>query len=452
MQRLWFEQALLPAGWARRVQVEIAGGVFTSVVADSSPHPGTERHALALPGMGNLHSHAFQRAAAGRTGRPGPGGDSFWTWRMEIYRLAQGLTPQAVGAVAALAYAEMLEAGFTHVGEFHYLNHQPGGAPYDDPSEMAARLLAAAEAVGLDITLLPVFYAHRDLGGAAPKPEQARFVCDLDLYADLLETCRTRATRQPGAAVGVAPHSLRAVTPDELTTLGQLAAGAPFHIHVAEQIAEVERCQAVLGARPVEWLLANQPVDARWCLVHATHVTEAERVVVAGSGAVVGLCPITEADLGDGIFPAAAYAAEGGRWGVGSDSNLFIDLAAELRLLEYGQRLTTQRRNVLATPGRSTGAALFSQALAGGAQALGLASPPAIATGVPATLVTLSADLIQAFDGQGDDLLDAWLFASPRPAIDSVWTRGRRVVEAGRHVDRPQIWADYRQALAELRS
>jgi formiminoglutamate deiminase len=449
MRQLWFEQALLPSGWARDVAIEIEGEVIASVGVGAAAPADAERHAIAVPGAPNLHSHAFQRAAAGRTGRPGPQGDSFWTWRTEIYRLAAALTPEAAEAIAALAYAEMLESGFTHVGEFHYLHHRPGGAAYDDPAEMSARALQAAEAVGIDITLLPVFYAHSDVGGAAPRPDQARFVCDLDRYGALIEACRVLASRQAGASVGVAPHSLRAVTPDELAVVVSIGADGPIHIHVAEQTAEVARCEAVLGARPVAWLLGEQPVDARWCLVHATHVTPLECEAVARSGAAVGLCPITEADLGDGVFPAQAYSAAGGAWGVGSDSNVLIDLAAELRLLEYGQRLTSLKRNVMAVGGRGVGGSLFEAALGGGAQALG-AAVPRIAPGAPATLVSLSATDPALAGAEADTVLDAWIFAARRPIVDCVWRRGRLVVKDGVHLQRARIEARFRQAMLAL--
>jgi formiminoglutamate deiminase len=444
MRRLWFDQALLPSGWARHVEVAFEGQSLASITVEALPSPDAERHAIALPGLPNLHSHAFQRAAAGRTGRRGLGGDSFWTWRTEIYRLAQTLTPEAVGAIAGLAYAEMLESGFTHAGEFHYLHHQADGTPYDNPAEIAERLIDAAIDVGIDMTLLPVFYAHSDVGGAAPRPEQARFVSSLDLYADLLAACQTRAARSAGVQVGVAPHSLRAVTPAELTTVTALAKGGPVHIHIAEQRAEVGRCEAVLGARPVAWLLANNDVTARWCLVHATHITGQELSAIVRSGAVVGLCPITEADLGDGLFPAAAFNDAGGFWGVGSDSNVLIDAAAELRWLEYGQRLVNHGRNILATDALSTGRSLFEAARRGGAQALA-ADGGGLVVGAPATLISLNPDDLALWGRSGDDLLDGWMFAARTGVIDSVWSRGQRVVHEGRHVSRSRLEAAYRR-------
>jgi formimidoylglutamate deiminase len=449
MSLLWFEQALLPSGWATGVRIEIRSGHFTAVTPDTSPDPSAERYAVALPGLANLHSHAFQRAAAGRTGKRGPDGDSFWTWRAEIYNLAAKLTPESLSAIAALAYAEMLEGGFTHVGEFHYVHHDVSGVPYADAAEMAGRCFEAAVQTGIGVTLLPVFYAHSDIGGAAPRADQTRFVCDVDLYEKILAACQSKAAAAPGSVVGVAPHSIRAVTPEELTVLTTLAPDAPFHIHIAEQTAEVARCRAVLGARPVEWLLRRYNVDQRWCLVHATHVTPDEIRDLAASRATVGLCPITEADLGDGVFPATDYAGAGGAWGVGSDSNVMIDLAGELRLLEYSQRLTILRRNLLASDDRSTGRGLFDAARKGGAQALG-ADDSGIKVGAPATLVSLAMREPSFLARRGDDVLDAWIFAARRPAVDRVWRAGRLVVKDGEHVCRPEIDRAYRRLVSGM--
>jgi formiminoglutamate deiminase len=446
MTALWCETALLPDGWARDVRVVFRDGLIDHVQAGAVADAADTRAKIVLAGLANLHSHAFQRAAAGRTGARGAGPDSFWTWRSEIYRLALSLRPEAVRVITALAYAEMLEAGFTRVGEFHYLHHDIDGRAYDDPAEMAGQVVQAAEAVGIDLTLLPVFYAHSDVGGAAPRADQARFVCDLDLYGRLIESCRGHLRGVPGARLGVAPHSLRAVTPAELAALQTLVLDGPIHLHIAEQRAEVARCEAVLGARPVAWLLDHAPVDGRWCLVHATHVTDAEVDRLARSGATVGLCPITEADLGDGIFPAARFVAAGGVYGIGSDSNVLIDVAGELRLLEYGQRLASERRNVLLGAAGSVGRGLWDAAQAGGGRALGEAAD-GIAVGAPANLIALGDDLV--FEGcEGDARLDAWIFAARRPAIDRVWRRGRLVVEDGVHVARPALEAAWRAGLS----
>jgi formiminoglutamate deiminase len=450
MTALWFDTALLPGGWASAVRVTHAGGVITSVETDAAAAPGDERAAIGLPGVANLHSHAFQRGMAGLAETRGAGDDSFWTWREVMYRFVERLTPDDVRAIAAQAYVEMLESGFTRVGEFHYLHHDPDGAPYADQARMATEIVAAAETTGIGLTLLPVFYAHAGFGGAPPGKGQRRFVNSLDGFARLLEAAKAATRGLPDAVVGLAPHSLRAVTPDELTALAALAGEGPIHIHIAEQLREVADCVSWSGAQPVAWLRDNIDLDARWCLVHATHASVEEVRAVAASGATVGLCPITEANLGDGVFPARAFLEAGGRFGVGSDSNVLIDLAEELRLLEYGQRLTHHARAVIALPERpSVGATLFEGALAGGAAALG-AGAGGIAPGASADLVSLSADHPALRARSGDDLLDGWIFAARGGAVDCVWRRGVRVVEAGRHLRRETIAADFHQALGRL--
>ncbi|HXV01623.1 MAG TPA: formimidoylglutamate deiminase [Caulobacteraceae bacterium] len=437
MNALWFETALLPGGWARDVRLVQAGGAIASIETGVAARPGDERGAIAVPGVGNLHSHAFQRAMAGLA-ETRVGDDSFWGWREVMYRFVEVLTPEDVKSIATMAYAEMLECGFTRVGEFHYL-HRPG--------DMAGAIAAAAEESGIGLTLLPVFYAHGGFGGADAGASQARFVHSRDSYGDLVGRCRVLIGSLADGVLGIAPHSLRAVTPDELAAILPLAGDGPIHIHVAEQVREVEECLAWSGARPVAWLLDHAPVDQRWCLVHATHMDAGETARLAASGAVAGLCPITEANLGDGLFPARAYRDAGGAFGVGSDSNVLIDLAEELRLLEYGQRLSHRARAVLAGEG-STGAALFTAALAGGALALG--APAGLLAGASLDIVSLDADHPALAGKSGDAILDAWIFAARGGAVKDVWRRGEKVVAGGRHVRREAIAADYRRVLARL--
>jgi len=408
---LLFRHALLPNGWAENVRLSFTGGVITQV--EQGVAGGTE---IALPGMPNLHSHCFQRAMAGHVERRGAGQDSFWTWRELMYKLALSLSPEDVEAVATLAFVEMLESGFTSVAEFHYLHHAPDGAPYDDIAEMAARIAAAAQAAGIELLLLPVFYAHAGFGGTAPLAEQRRFINSLDGYGKLYERCGQLA------ASGVAPHSLRAATPEELTRLAVLAGSRPFHIHIAEQTAEVEACLAWRQQRPVEFLLANAPVGPNWCLVHATHIRPDEAAGITASGAVAGLCPITEANLGDGIFPAHDFT---GAFGIGSDSNVLIDAARELQMLEYSQRLAVRQRNVMTDEThRATATALYARAARGGAQAMGLQAE--LAPGAPASFVTLAGD-------DPDIALSRSVFCARAPAIRNVWVRGRQMVQDGRH-------------------
>jgi formiminoglutamate deiminase len=448
VNHVWFETALLPDGWADRVRVSLDGDRIASVEADSAP-AGAERFGVALPGLANLHSHAFQRAMAGLGEVRGSADDSFWTWRDVMYRFARAIDPEAMEAIAAMAFAEMLESGFTRVGEFHYLHHQPDGSPYADPAEMGVRIAAAASETGIGLTLLPVLYRQGGFGGLPAGEGQRRFTTSLDHYAALVEASQSAVARLPDGLVGVAPHSLRAVAPDALAEAVRLAGDRPIHIHVAEQQREVDDCLAWSGARPVEWLLDHAPVDTRWCLVHATHMTDAETTRLAERGAVAGLCPITEASLGDGIFNGRAYLAADGRFGIGSDSNVLIDAAQELAALEASQRLAHRRRNVMAAGEGSTGRSLFDAALAGGTQALGVA-PVQIEPGAWADFIALALDHPSCAARRGDALIDAWVFAGQRDLVSAVWRRGRQVVRDGRHVARDSIVRRYRRAVEAL--
>ena len=452
MTSLHLSTALLPAGWAVDVRVVITDGRIATVEAGVAAATGDERHAVGIPGLANLHSHAFQRAMAGLAEVRGSATDTFWTWRETMYRFALGMTPDDTEAVATLLYTELLEAGFTRVGEFHYLHHDRDGRSYANPAEMAERIAGAAQTTGIGLTLLPCFYAHSHFGGAAPHDGQRRFICSVDAFADLVERSRHSVNPLAGATVGIAPHSLRAVTPAELTAITALAGGGPVHIHAAEQMREVDECVAWSGLRPVEWLLRNAEPDHRWCLIHATHMTEAETIGLAKTGAVVGLCPITEASLGDGIFPARAYLAAKGRIGIGTDSNVLIGLTDELRQLEYGQRLKHRERNVLATPGLpSTGRALFEAARAGGAQALGQVDA-GLSPGAPADIVTLDMTHPSLAGRTGDAVLDGWIFAVAQGAVDCVFARGRQVVSGGRHRSRGRARDQFKTVVRRLMS
>ena len=435
--------ALAPEGWRSDARLTVDGATIAGLETGVAPQPGDERCAILVPALCDVHSHAFQRGMAGLAERRGETADTFWTWRETMYRFALAMTPDDVEAVAAQLYVELLEAGFAAVGEFHYLHHAPDGAPYAAPVEMAARIVAAAQATGIGLTLLPVFYAHATFGGAPPRPEQRRFIADLDCFARLLDD--SRALMKGVGPVGVAPHSLRAVTPAELAAVVGLAGGGPIHIHAAEQVKEVEDCLAWSGARPVDWLLDHAGVDARWCLIHATHMTDDETRRLARAGAVAGLCPTTEASLGDGVFNAPLYLAEDGSFGVGSDSNVEVGVAAELKQLEYAQRLRDRQRNVCAPSPGSTGRALYQRALAGGAQALKRASG-ALRAGAIADFVSLRADHPTLVGRRGD----AWIFAGGNPLVDCVWSGGRKVVADGRHAARAPIVARYVAAMRRL--
>jgi formimidoylglutamate deiminase len=441
-------RALTPEGWRSDVRVTIEDATIAKMEIGVSPGDGDERRHVAVPAAANVHSHAFQRAMAGLAEIRGDGTDTFWTWRETMYRFALTMSPDDVEAVAAQVYLEMLEAGFAAVAEFHYLHNAPDGSAYDSPAEMAGRILAAARDVGIGMTLLPVFYAHATFGGSAPKSEQRRFITDVASFARLVEDCRRQVTG-PGETIGVAPHSLRAVTPHELADVVALCHEGPIHIHVAEQVKEVDDCLAWLGARPVRWLLDHADVDDRWCFIHATHMDEQETRDVARSRAVAGLCPITEANLGDGVFNAPAFIRADGRFGVGTDSNLSIGLAAELRQLEYAQRLAARARNVCAPPGGSTGRAMLDAILPGGAQAL--ARPAGrLAAGALADIVTLRTNHPTLAGKVDNQLLDAWIFSIGNAAVDSVWSGGRKVVVDGRHVLRDRISARFRATMLRL--
>ena len=477
---LHFAKALLPEGWRSDVVVTISGGTISTVTAGPPPPPDAGRFGgIAIPGLANVHSHAFQRAMAGLAERQGAGReaaeDSFWTWREVMYRFLAQLTPDDIEAVAALTYMEMLEAGFTRVGEFHYLHNAPDGTRYADPAETAGRIAAAASLTGIGLTLLPSFYAHGGCGGRPPMPGQARFLSDLDSFARLMEASHAHIASLDGAKLGIAPHSLRAVDAPELGALVAAFPDGPIHIHAAEQEKEVEECLAWSGARPVQWLLDHAPVDERWCLIHCTHMTPAETVRLARSGAVAGLCPVTESSLGDGIFPGTAFLGSGGGMAIGSDSNVRIAANEELRTLEYSQRLRDRRRNRLGSPARSTGRVLFDAALSGGRQALGLKrgqtpradaamkAPPleargltpvpsplaGLAPGEPADIVVLDADDPALVGRSGDTALDAWIFAAG-PVVRHVFASGRHLVRDGRHIKADAIRARYAAVATRL--
>lgn len=449
-QTLHFDHALLPAGWASAVRVEIEEGVIAGVSANS-PADGAERVAgIAVPGMPNLHCHAFQRGMAALAERRGPANDSFWTWREVMYRFLDRLTPDDVEAIATFAYMEMLERGFTAVGEFHYLHHDRDGSPFADIGEMAARHTAASQATGIGLTLLPVFYAYGDFGGALPVPGQRRFLNAPDRFAKLWARSEEIVSKLPRATIGVAPHSLRAVTPETLREAVGVISHGPVHIHAAEQMKEVEDCVAWSGQRPVEWLLANAPVDERWCIIHATHMTVDETVRLAKTGAVAGLCPLTESSLGDGIFNGPQWIEAGGAYGVGTDSNIDIDAPGELRQLEYSQRLGLRGRNLMTTrEDESSGRRLYGDALAGGAKAL-QRPMGALAPGLSADIVVLDAEHPDLAGRSGDLVLDTFIYTAGRAAVRQVYAGGEMVVTAGRHRQRDGISRRYRAAMSRL--
>ncbi len=446
MSKLFFENALLSTGWAQNVALSVgASGLIERIEAGAKKPDSGADGAIAVPGVANLHSHAFQRAMAGLGEWRGDSDDSFWTWREVMYRFLERLTPEDFEAIATQLYVEMLEAGFTAVGEFHYVHHQPDGTPYDDLAEMAHRIEAASAQTGIGLTLLPVFYANGGFGGQPVGGAQQRFANDPERFGRLVEACG-RGARQ---VTGIAPHSLRACTPDSLSEVVDRCPRGPIHIHISEQVKEVEDCIAWCGRRPVEWLLDNQQADDRWCLIHATHMTDGETSGVAKAGAVAGLCPITEANLGDGTFNGVHFEAHGGAWGVGSDSNVRIDLAEELRSLEYSQRLRDLGRNRLVGGGQANGRTLFDAAAAGGAKAL-QQKMGALVPGRYCDIVSLDEAHSALLGKSGDEWLNGWIFAGDGRCVRDVWTSGKHLVKQGRHIARDGARRAFARTLERL--
>lgn len=443
---------LTPHGWIRDAAVHFGDDGRISAVGAEGFNPATAVGTL-LPGMANLHTHSFQRAMAGLAERRGPSGaDDFWTWRQVMYRFLDVLTPDDIEAIAAQVQMDMAEAGYTASAEFHYLHHQPDGTYYDDMAETSARIMAASRDSGIGLTHLPVLYTYGGLDGRTLGAGQRRFGCDVDTFGRLYAALKAMTSYMPGDfRLGIAPHSLRAVDRDGLDACLDLCPDGPIHIHAAEQIKEVEEVEVHLGARPVRWLLDNLPVDARWCLIHATHLDDSEVAGLAQSRAVAGLCPTTEANLGDGIFPAVEFLANGGRFGIGSDSNIRLSVTEELRALETSQRLSYRQRTMLAdgdTP--SNGRNLYQRAASGGAQAIGREAG-AIETGKFADLIALRDDVPFLDWPEPDQCLDAWIFGVEEPAVSDVWSAGRHIVRAGLHVRREAIRARFSATMRKLR-
>jgi len=452
MSALFARHALLPRGWQRDVLLEWdAHGDLVRVASGAPAPPGARSAGYVLPGMVNLHSHAFQRALGGLTEIAGDGPDSFWTWRDLMYRFAARIAPEQIEAIAAQLFAECLRHGYTSVCEFHYLQRDVDGASYARPAEAAERVAAAGQLAGMGLTLLPVLYSHAGFGAQPLKPAQARFRTDVD---DVLGIVEALAPLRGGQLeVGAAPHSLRAATIAQIRALANgLPQGRPLHIHIAEQQGEVAQCLAHAGRRPVEYLMDHVALDARWCLVHATHVNDAEVAALARSGAVAGLCPTTEANLGDGLFPLAPFIEAGGRFGIGSDSHVSQSPVEELRWLEYGQRLLHQKRNVAHTRAqRQVGDYLWQAALEGGAHASGR-RVGRLEAGRRADLLVLD-EHHPNLDGINEaEVLGRVVFCGNDNLVRDVLCGGRWVVENGRHVAQEEVARRYRQAIRDLRA
>jgi formimidoylglutamate deiminase len=447
---IFAKRALLSDGWAENVRICVERGSISSITTKTTPLPEDARVDTLLPALSNLHSHSFQRAMAGMTEFRAAGRDSFWTWRELMYRFVNRITPDQVQAIAALVFMEMQEAGYAAVGEFHYVHHQSGGAPYDDMAELSNQIYAAADTTGIGLTHLPVLYTYGGAGESPLAASQLRFGNSPDRYFKLVDHARDGLKQlKTDARIGMAPHSLRATSPNDLTLALAAHKAGPIHIHVAEQPKEVADIQSWLGARPVEWLLQNADVNATWCLIHATHMTDDETIRMAKSGAVAGLCPITESNLGDGPFNGATYLNAGGVFGVGSDSNVNISLTEELRTLEYSQRLRDVARNILVVGEGSIGTTIYTGAALGGAQALARDAGE-IATGKLADLVAVDSTSPALCALTPSQLLDGLVFAAKDNVVTDVWSAGRHSVKEGKHIQRHAVTKNYRAAIAQL--
>lgn len=447
-RKVQFSHALLPDGWAENVLISIDHEGNISAIETGKTAASLQT--IALPGMANVHSHAHQRAMAGLTERAGPGPDSFWTWREVMYGFLNHMTPDDLQAIAAQLYVEMLKSGFTAVGEFQYLHHAPDGTPYNQRAEMTLRCHSAAQQAGIGFTALPVLYAYGGFGAQPPTEGQKRFINHADGFAEIMAGLKKALAGDANASIGIAPHSLRAVSKDLLDEA--MTKSGPVHVHIAEQKKEVSDCIDWSGRRPVDWLLENFDVNARWCAIHATHMSDEETTRLARSGAIAGLCPTTEANLGDGIFPAKAYIDAGGGVSIGSDSHISVSPAEDLRMLEYSQRLRDHGRNVLADgPDLSTGRSLFDRAAHGGAQALDR-TIGTLAQGARADIICLDPGHPSLLGRTDDEILDSWIFAAGSACVQHVFVGGKQVIESGHHGQESNILKAFKATLAKLRN
>ncbi|WP_339438078.1 formimidoylglutamate deiminase [Pseudomonas sp. EA_15y_Pfl1_P104] len=454
MSAFFAERALLPNGWANDVRLEIsADGVLTRVEANASADAAERLRGPVLAGMPNLHSHAFQRAMAGLAEVAGNPNDSFWTWRDLMYRMVGKISPEQLHVIARQLYIEMLKAGYTSVAEFHYVHHDVNGQPYADRTELSRQISQAATSSGIGLTLVPVLYTHSGFGGQAPNEGQRRFINSTENYLELQARLKPILAAQPAQQLGLCFHSLRAVTPEQIhAVLAASDKACPVHIHIAEQQKEVDDCLAWSGKRPLQWLYDNVEVDERWCLVHATHADLEEVTRMAKSRAIAGLCLTTEANLGDGIFPAVDFLAQGGRLGIGSDSHVSLSVVEELRWLEYGQRLRDQRRNRLYRSDQPmVGRTLFDAALDGGGQALGQPIGR-LEVGKRADWLVLDGNDPYLATASEDGILNRWLFAGGDRQVRDVLVNGKWVVRDGRHAGEEESSRAFTQVLRDLLS
>lgn len=448
--KIYANHVLVGQSWLKRCCVTSDEGRISKIEEDASAATADCSVDVLLPSLANLHSHTFQRAMAGMTEFRTAGKESFWTWRELMYKFLDHLTPEQYEAIAAMVFMEMQEAGYASVGEFHYVHHQPGGSAYAKLSELGDRIFAAANETGIGLTHLPVLYTYGGVNQEPLEGGQLRFSNDVDRYLQLFDACKTTLPELPvDAQLGIAPHSLRGTSPVDLADVLQATPQGPVHIHISEQLKEVTDVAAKLGQRPVAWLLDNVDVNDRWCLIHATHMTEEETIAMAKSGAVAGLCPITEANLGDGPFNGPTYIEHQGAFGLGSDSNVRISLTEELRTLEYSQRLRDMARNVMVVGEGSVGQTLYAGAAQGGAQALSR-DAGVIEVGKLADLVAIDRGHPSLCALGDNQLLDGLCFVAPDDVVTDTWSAGRHIVKGGRHNNRDAIVARYKTAISDL--
>ncbi len=460
---LHFKSVLTRKGWKENISFEIdrKTGVILAEHQNHALFFKETQHDIGLPGINNVHSHAFQRGFAGSSYKPSENAhhDSFWTWRKIMYKFLNQLNPDHMEAIAAMAYMEMLETGFTGVAEFHYVHHAPNGCFYDDHAEMSESLMQAAEHTGIYLCLLPVYYRQGGFNGAPPEQHQARFIHDVDSFLNLQKAIADKEKKFSRVQSGLALHSLRAVKQADLEELVQKQSNHhPIHIHISEQMAEVRACLEAMGQRPVEWLFNHIDLDYRWCLIHATHLNNHEINLLSNSDVIVGLCPITEADLGDGIFPAKAFLERSGIFGIGSDSNCRINALEELRLLEYGQRLFHQHRNLLVLERKSVGRTLYETSIKGGNQAVyrnfnfetSKQQEIGLGVGAQADIISLNASHPDLVGKQEDLLIDSWIFCAGKACIDRVWVDGEEYIQQGKHLNRAEITERYHRTMIDL--
>jgi len=453
--KIWAASALLSSGWADSVELGIDDRGDIESVSSNQPYTSGNRVEVLIPAIPNVHSHAHQRAMSGLGERAGLSGDaakdSFWTWRKIMYHYLERIQPGHLYHIAAQLYLEMLKAGYSCVGEFQYLHHDLEGQAYGNRAEKSLQCMRAARHVGLGFTALPVLYRYGGFGSTEPLEGQKRFLNDADGFVEIVKTLQQESQSDANTSVGIAPHSLRAISRELLNeVIASLDNLAAIHIHIAEQTKEVDDCLNWSGKRPVEWLFEHFDVNQSWCLIHATHMTAAETTAMAQSGCVAGLCPTTEANLGDGFFNAVDYFQQQGCWAIGSDSHISIDPVEELRWLEYGQRLVTRNRNLLVSANAvNTGRNLLDGALRGGAGACGR-KIGSIETGYRADLLVLDDQHPRLYGRKQDDLLDSWIFSGNQNLVNDVYVGGKKVIANGHHADEVNIAFNYRNTLDQL--